>query len=209
MSTIPPPGQACLANIAKNTNFVRMKFNIKSIISLVSFLAIVSPVFAIDDGSEPPDDLTVLTEELALIRDSYVAVLNEAMEATIPEDTRDLGPWFRLRDSGKAATWADLGFEVPNRLQHLKVEEIPYGMRITGSVGKYKGGITLTVVTRDTDIFYDRVFDKGTSADYQNVALEIFRNDRVVYYKDSTPCKKRSVTCIQEYKQGTLGNLKK
>jgi hypothetical protein len=148
-------------------------------------LASFVPAFAVDDGSEPPDNFTILKEELALIRDSYLVNLNETIEASLGENTEDLTPWFHLRDEGKAATWADLSYEVPKSLQHLKVTEIPYGLHIQGKVGQYSGDVKITVVTRDMDIFYDRVFMKGTSADFKNLVMELFRNDRVVYYDNS------------------------
>lgn len=167
------------------------------------------PAFAVDDGSEPPDNYTVMKEELALIRDTYLVSLNTAIEAAIGEDATDLTAWFNLRDEGKAATWADLGFEVPADLKYLKVKEIPYGMYITGKVGPYTADVKITVVTRDLDIFYDRVFIKGNSSQVKELVMELFRNDRVVYYDNSTPCKMAAVTCINEYKQGTLGLKKK
>lgn len=174
-------------------------------LTLASFV----PAFAVDDGSEPPDNFTVLKEELALIRDSYLVSLNGALEETLGDDSKDLAPWFHLRDEGKAATWADLGYEAPADLKYLKVTEIPYGLHVVGAVGQYKGDVKITVVTRDMDIFYDRVFAKGTVEDFKNLVIELFRNDRVVYYDNSTPCKMSAVTCINEYKQGTLGLLKK
>lgn len=166
------------------------------------------PAFAVDDGSEPPDNYTVVKEELALIRDTYLVSLNGAIETAIGEDATDLTAWFNLRDEGKAATWADLGFEPP-AVKNLKVKEIPYGMYITGKVGPYTVDMKVTVVTRDMDIFYDRVFMKGNSAQVKELVMELFRNDRVVYYDNSTPCKMAAVTCINEYKQGTLGLKKK
>ncbi len=186
-----------------------MKRTTSLIFALAVCLASFVPAFAVDDGSEPPDNFTILKEELALIRDSYLVSLNEAIENSLGENTEDLTPWFHLRDEGKAATWADLSYEVPATLKYLKVTEIPYGLHIQGKVGQYSGDVKVTVVTRDMDIFYDRVFMKGTSADFKNLVIELFRNDRVVYYDNSTPCKMAAVTCIHEYKQGTLGLKKK
>lgn len=179
------------------------------IILLALCLFAFVPAFAVDDGSQPPDNYTVMKEELALVRDAYLVSLNGAIETAIGEDATDLTAWLSLRDEGKAATWADLGFEVPEDIKHLKVKEIPYGMQITGKVGSLSVDVKITVVTRDMDIFYDRVFMKGTSGQIRELIMELFRNDRVVYYDNSTPCKKDAVTCIQEYKQGTMGLKKK
>ena len=118
-----------------------MKKTTSLFFALAVCLASFVPAFAVDDGSEPPDNFTILKEELALIRDSYLVSLNEAIEASLGENTEDLTPWFHLRDEGKAATWADLGYEVPKSLQHLKVTEIPYGLHIQGKVGQYSGDV--------------------------------------------------------------------
>ena len=70
---------------------------------------------------------------------------------------------------------------------------------------KNKIDAEIRVVTRDTDIFYDVKYNKASNAAGKEIFGEVFRNDRVVFYDESTPCKRKAVTCINEYSRGTLG----
>ncbi len=143
-------------------------------------------------------------EELSLIRDGYLANLNMAMETANENDPEG---WFKARDRGEFATWKNLDYEAPDasEIPHLKFAEIPYGFSISGAHGAYKLDVKVRVVTRDNDIFYDVQFAKGCNGPGKEIFGEVFRNDRVVFYDESTPCKRKSVTCINEYARGTLG----
>ncbi|MBQ1823936.1 MAG: hypothetical protein II121_02180 [Fibrobacter sp.] len=174
-----------------------MKF---SILPLLAALCAV-PALAYDGDM---DIYHEFKEELSLVRDGYVSCLNMAMENATENDAEG---WFKLRDKGGAATWADLEYDPPakEQLPHLTLKETPYGFQISGADGAYKVDAKVRVVTRDTDIFYDVQFAKGSNAPGKEIFGEVFRNDRVVFYDESTPCKRKSVTCIHEYAQGTLG----
>ena len=97
-----------------------------------------------------------------------------------------------------------LDFEAP-AFKFLKMEEVPYGFKLKGSHGPYKIDVEIRVVTRDTDIFYDVKYNKASNAAGKEIFGEVFRNDRVVFYDESTPCKRKAVTCINEYARGTMG----
>ena len=99
-----------------------------------------------------------------------------AMEDANESTEGSLEGWFNLRDKGGAKTWKDLDFESPE-FKFLTMAEMPYGFKLKGTHGPYKIDAEVRIVTRDTDIFYD----------------------------ESTPCKRKSVTCINEYSRGTMG----
>ena len=94
-------------------------------------------------------------------------------------------------------------------LEHFKLTEIPYGFQFKGRHGAYVVDVKIKVVTRDTDIFYDIQYQKGTNAPGKELVEEVFKNDRKVFYDPKTPCTREAVTCIGEYSKGTLGTLKK
>lgn len=106
-------------------------------------------------------------EELALVRDGYVACLNMAME--------DAG--------GKpvdASTWKRIEYEAPakEQLPHITVEEIPNGFRISGAHGAYKVDAKVRVLTRETDVYYEVQFAKGSNGPGKEIFGEVFRNDK-------------------------------
>lgn len=129
-------------------------------------------------------------EELSLVRDGYLACINMAMETATEEDAEG---WFKLRDKGGAATWKDLEYELPKKesLPDIVVEELPYGFRIKGAHGSYKVDATVLVGTRDSDIFYDVQFAKGSNGPGKEIFGEVFRNDG----SDSKRCAKGAVSC--------------
>lgn len=147
-------------------------------------------------------------EELSLIRDGYVACINMAMEDANENDPEG---WFKLRDRGEASSWAEIDYSAPaaSSIPHLTFKEAPYGFRITGKHGAYKLDVTVRVVTRDNDIFYDVKHAKGSNEAGKEIFGEIFHNDRVVFYDNAKPCKRESVTCIHEYEMGTPGKAGK
>lgn len=140
-------------------------------------------------------------EDLSLVNDSYLLSLNMAIENTNDET---LNRWFDLRAQGGAKTWKQLEFNVPD-LKYLTLTEIPYGFKLKGSHGAYKVDAEVKVLTRDSDIFYDVKFLKATNAPGKEIMGEVFRNDRVIYFDEDSPCSKKAVTCINEYAKGTLG----
>ena len=162
----------------------------------------VSAVFAYDGDM---DTYHEFKEDLALVRDGYLSGINLAMEDAQAHDPEG---WFKARDNGEFAEWEDFDYVAPE-LEHFNVTEIPYGFRIKGKHGPYVMDAKIRVVTRDSDIFYDIEYQKGTNAAAKEVIVEVFRNDRVVFYDEKTPCKRKAVTCINEYKQGTMGKVKK
>lgn len=169
------------------------------IFAVLAFLTIES--FAYDGDM---DTYHEFKEELSLIRDGYVACVNMAMEDANENDPEG---WFKLRDRGEASSWAGLDYSAPEtgNIPHLTLKETPYGFHIAGAHGAYKIDVTVRVVTRDSDIFYDVKHSKGSNEAGKEIFGEIFRNDRVVFYDNSTPCKRESVTCVHEYEKGTLG----
>lgn len=162
---------------------------------------LVAPAFAYDGDM---DIYHEFKEDLSLARDGYIACLNMAMESATENTEGSLEGWLDLRDKGGARSWAQLEFEAPD-LKYLSIEEMPYGFKLKGSHGAYKVNAEIRVVTRDTDIFYDVKFKKGSNAPGKEIFGEVFHNDRVVFYDESSPCKRKSVTCINEYARGTLG----
>ena len=170
--------------------------------TLITITLGIAPLFAYDGDM---DTYHEFKEELALVRDGYISALNMAMDDA-NEQAED--GWFNARDDGKFANWNDFEYNAPE-LEHFKVSEIPYGFQIKGHYGAYVMDAKIKVVTRDSDIFYDIEYLKGTNAPAKEVVSEIFRNDRVVFYDPKTPCVREAVTCIGEYSRGTLGLLKK
>ena len=166
---------------------------------LLAFLA--APLFAYDGDM---DTYHEFKEELSLARDSYLSCLNMAMEEASEKTDGSLVGWFDLRDKGGARSWMQLDYEAPD-FKYLKMEEMPYGFKLSGTHGAYKVNTEIRVVTRDTDIFYDVKHGKGSNAAGKEIFGEVFRNDRVVFYDENSPCKRKSVTCIGEYSRGTLG----
>ena len=164
-------------------------------------LFLATPLFAYDGDM---DTYHEFKEDLSLARDGYIACLNMAMESANESTEGSLEGWFSLRDKGGARSWMQLDFEAPD-LKFLKMEEIPYGFKLKGSHGAYKIDVEIRVVTRDTDIFYDVKYNKASNAAGKEIFGEVFRNDRVVFYDESSPCKRKSVTCINEYSRGTMG----
>ena len=164
-------------------------------------LLLASAVFAYDGDM---DTYHEFKEDLSLARDGYIASLNMAMESANESTEGTLEGWFDLRSKGGARSWMQLDFETPD-LKFLKMEEMPYGFKLKGSHGAYKIDVEIRVVTRDTDIFYDVKYNKTSNAAGKEIFGEVFRNDRVVFYDESTPCKRKAVTCINEYARGTMG----
>lgn len=178
----------------------------KHFFSLIFFFSLFCPsVFAYDGDM---DIYHEFKEELALVRDGYVAALNMVMEDATENDPEG---FLKLRDGGGASDWASLDYSAPTATDapHLKVVEIPYGFRITGRDGAYSLDVDVRVVTRDSDIFYDVSHRKLSNGPGKEIFGEVFHNDRVVFYDESSPCKRESVTCIEEYAKGTLGKQKK
>ena len=167
---------------------------------LIAF-AVVMP-FAYDGDM---DTYHEAKEELALVRDGYLSALNVAMDDANEGDPEG---WFKARDNGESADWDDLEYAGPE-LEHFKLAEIPYGFQFTGRHGAYVVDVKIKVVTRDSDIFYDIQYQKGTNAPGKELVEEVFKNDRKVFYDPKTPCTREAVTCIGEYSKGTLGTLKK
>ncbi len=177
-------------------------FYINGMRFFVILLAIcIVPLFAYDGDM---DTYHEFKEDLSLARDGYIACLNMAMESANESTEGSLEGWFNLRDKGGARSWMQLDFEAPT-FKFLKMEEVPYGFRLKGSHGAYKIDVEIRVVTRDTDIFYDVKYNKASNAAGKEIFGEVFRNDRVVFYDESTPCKRKAVTCINEYARGTMG----
>ncbi|MCQ2062616.1 MAG: hypothetical protein MJY99_04690 [Fibrobacter sp.] len=168
---------------------------------IIASLAFCAASFAYDGDMDVYHELK---EELALIRDGYVASINMAMEDA---QNSDPAGWFKARDSGEAEDWDDIEYTPPEKssLPHVDIEEIPYGFKIMAKHDAYVVNATVRVVTRDSDIFYDVTFQKGSNAPGKEIFGEVFRNDRKVFYDNSTPCKRASVTCIDGYSRGTLG----
>ena len=171
----------------------------KYLVLLIALL--VAPLFAYDGDM---DTYHEFKEDLSLARDGYIASLNMAMEEASEKAGDNIVGWFELRDKGGARSWMQLDYEAPD-LKFLKMEEIPYGFKLKGSHGAYKIDAEIRVVTRDTDIFYDVKYNKASNAAGKEIFGEVFRNDRVVFYDESTPCKRKAVTCINEYSRGTMG----
>ena len=170
---------------------------------LVFFVALLlaTPLFAYDGDM---DTYHEFKEDLSLARDGYIACLNMAMESANESTEGSLEGWFSLRDKGGARSWMQLDFEAPD-LKFLKMDEMPYGFKLKGSHGAYRIDAEIRVVTRDTDIFYDVKYNKASNAAGKEIFGEVFRNDRVVFYDESSPCKRKAVTCINEYSRGTMG----
>ncbi len=142
-----------------------------------------------------------LEEELALIRDAYITLLTGSMENAY-EISAD--HWLELRAAGKFSTWKELEFEAP-ATSDFQVTEIPYGFQIQS---KSTGGLCrVRVVTRDRDLFYDLDFSKNVARQFRDLVQEIFTNDRAVYYDPNSPCTRKAVTCIDEYKKGTSSTV--
>ena len=173
--------------------------NFKAI--LFAFLLGSVPLFAYDGDM---DTYHEFKEDLSLARDSYLSSLNMAMEDASEKTEGSLAGWFDVRRQGGAKTWSDLDYDAPS-LKFLKIEEKPYGFKLEGSHGAYKISAEIRFVTRDNDIFYDVKYLKASNAAGKEIFGEIFHNDRVVFYDNATPCKRESVTCINEYAQGTSG----
>lgn len=144
-------------------------------------------------------------EELSLVRDGYLSAINLAMDDAQAHDPEG---WFKVRDQGEYVEWEDFDYVAPE-LEHFKLTEIPYGFQFKGRHGAYVMDVKIKVVTRDSDIFYDIQYQKGTNAPAKEVIEEVFKNDRQVFYKANTPCTREAVTCVGEYSKGTLGALKK
>ena len=153
----------------------------------LSLYTLAVPGFAYDGDM---DIYHEFKEELSLVRDGYLACINMAMETATEEDAEG---WFKLRDKGGAATWKDLEYDAPSKesTPHISVEEIPYGFRISGADGAYKVDAKVRVGTRDSDIFYDVQFAKGSNAPGKEIFGEVFRNDG----SDSQRCAKDAVSC--------------
>ena len=164
-------------------------------------LFLTAPLFAYDGDM---DTYHEFKEDLSLARDGYVASLNMAMESANESTEGTQEGWFSLRDKGGARSWMQLDFEAPD-LKFITMTEMPYGFKLKGSHGAYKIDAEIRVVTRDSDIFYDVKYNKASNAAGKEIFGEVFRNDRVVFYDESTPCKRKAVTCINEYSRGTLG----
>ena len=171
----------------------------KTMLSILAFL--IAPLFAYDGDM---DTYHEFKEDLSLARDGYIASLNMAIESANESTEGSLEGWFNLRDKGGAKTWKDLDFEAPD-FKFLAMTEMPYGFKLKGANGPYKIDAEIRVVTRDTDIFYDVKYNKASNAAGKEIFGEVFRNDRVVFYDESTPCKRNAVTCINEYSRGTMG----
>ena len=170
-------------------------------LAFIFALFLAAPLFAYDGDM---DTYHEFKEDLSLTRDGYIACLNMAMESANESTEGSLEGWFNLRDKGGARSWMQLDFEAPT-FKFLKMEEVPYGFKLKGSHGAYKIDAEIRVVTRDTDIFYDVKYNKASNAAGKEIFGEVFRNDRVVFYDESTPCKRKAVTCINEYSRGTMG----
>ena len=164
-------------------------------------LAVAMP-FAYDGDM---DTYHEVKEELSLVRDGYLSAINLAMDDAQAHDPEG---WFKVRDQGEYAEWEDFDYVAPE-LEHFKLTEIPYGFQFKGRHGAYVMDVKIKVVTRDSDVFYDIQYQKGTNAPAKEVIEEVFKNDRQVFYKANTPCTREAVTCVGEYSKGTLGALKK
>ncbi|MCF0215976.1 MAG: hypothetical protein HUK21_06315 [Fibrobacteraceae bacterium] len=170
----------------------------RKIILWVACALFFTQAHAADDESEQPS----FSEQVELVRDYFLNSFNSAMEST-----GSLESWFDVRAEGKYSCWAEIDF-VPPAAPLLDVSEVPYGLRIKSKSPQYKGAVTILVLTRDDVIYYERNYDKGCSAAFKDLIHELFGNEKVVYYDQSTPCKKKAVTCINEYHKGTLGKRK-
>ncbi|MCK9181416.1 MAG: hypothetical protein M0P13_00860 [Fibrobacteraceae bacterium] len=164
-------------------------------------------VFAEADSDGEPSleaERTAEEEELALVRDNYITALNIAMEDALSEAP---DRWFELRKAGKFVFWADFEIEMPEG-KLFKVTEIPYGFKIVSNSNS-SDKASVKVVTRDSDIFYDIAYERKASENFKERMKNVFQNDRVVFYDPHSPCIRTAVSCLNEYKQGTLGILKK
>jgi hypothetical protein len=171
----------------------------------VLFLGFEAPLWAESEDTSLEDHRSMLEEDLALVRDTYLKALTSAMEGAM-ETAPD--HWFNMRAEGQYATWEDFEIEMPE-VTNFEVTEAPYGFSIKSKVSDMPGSCSVRVVTRDMDIFYDLEFSKKAPEAFQERVRDVFSNDRAVYYDPSSPCTKAAVTCIDEYQKGTLGKISK
>ena len=165
-------------------------------------IAVAAPALAYDGDM---DIYHEVKEELSLVRDGYLSCINLAMDDAQAHDPEG---WFKVRDQGEYIDWDDFDYVAPE-LEHFKLIEIPYGFQFKGRHGAYALDAKIRVVTRDSDIFYDIEYLKGTNAPGKEVLGEVFKNDRKVFYDEKTPCKRKAVTCVGEYTKGTMGQKPK
>ena len=174
-------------------------YSMKLLLTFCFVLLLSFPLWAESEEASAEESRAILEEELALVRDTYLSALTSAMEKameTAPDN------WFKMRAEGQYATWDDFEIEVPS-VAHFQVTEAPYGFSIKSKVSDMPGSCSVRVVTRDMDIFYDLDFSKKASEAFQERVRDVFSNDRAVYYDPNSPCTKKAVTCIDEYKKGT------
>ena len=150
-------------------------------------LVLCVPAFAYD---EDLDTYREVREELASLRDSYIADINMAMEEANADNPEG---WFKARQNGFGRSWKDTDFEAPMS-QVFAIEEIPYGFKVHGNKGEYKFNFKVVVTTRDADIYYVVSFLSGTNAAAKEIVNEVFKNEASDYH---SPCPKDAITCYK------------
>ena len=160
-------------------------------------MALSVPASAYD---EDLDTYREVREELASLRDSYIADINMAMEEANADNPEG---WFNTRDKGFGYSWSDTDFEAPMS-KVFTIEEIPYGFKVHGNKGEYKFNFKVMVATRDADIHYVVSILSGTNAAAKEIVNEVFKNEASDYH---SPCPKDAVTCYKG--RATYGKLRK
>lgn len=106
------------------------------------------------------DEYHEFKEDLALVRDSYTACVNMAVEEH-PEKA--------------AGSWQDLEFEAPGTA-YVKLQELAGGFRIIGSHGAYKLDAEIHVrLNQEGDVKYEVKHGKGSNVPGKEIAGEVFR----------------------------------
>ena len=149
--------------------------------------ALCVPAFAYD---EDLDTYREVREELASLRDSYIADINMAMEEANADNPEG---WFKARQDGFGRAWKDTDFEAPMS-EVFTIEEIPYGFKVRGKKGEYKFNFEVVVATRDSDIFYVVLVRSGTNPAAKEIVNEVFKNEASDYH---SPCPKDAITCYK------------
>lgn len=178
-------------------------YSMKILLTFCFVLLLSVPLWAESEEASAEDSRAMLDEELALVRDTYLSALTSAMEKAM-----NVAPdhWFNLRAAGNYVTWDDFEIEIPT-VAHFQVTEAPYGFSIKSKVSDMPGSCSVRVVTRDMDIFYDLEMSKNASESFRERIRDVFSNDRALYYDPNSPCTKKAVTCIDEYKKGTSSTV--
>lgn len=105
------------------------------------------------------DEYHAFKEDLALARDSYVTCVNMVADET-PEKI--------------GGGWNAIEFEAPETA-FVKLEEIPGGFKISGSLGAYKLDAEVRFRLKEGDVVFEVKHKKGSNAPGKEIADEVFR----------------------------------